>query len=88
VAYIGRAEREAGAYDAIVHKEGWVFKSLCGAVGWPRVAVRGCACARFQIVGLGHCHTHTDADVVKARLNSVTVDQEFSPSVNSAGGRA
>lgn len=45
-------------------------------------------CARFQIVGLGHCHTHTDADVVKARLNSVTVDQEFSPSVNSAGGRA
>ena len=32
---------------------------------------------RFLIVGVDHCHAHTDAHVVKARLYSVTGDQEL-----------
>ena len=33
--------------------------------------------ARFLIVGVDHRHAHTDADVVKARLYSVTGDQKL-----------
>ena len=32
--------------------------------------------ARCLIVGLYHCHAHTDADVVKAPLHTVRADQE------------
>ena len=49
----------------------------CGSPGLLRGNFSEQPVPRFLIVGVDHRHAHTDADVVKARLYSVTGDQEL-----------